>query len=877
MEQREREPDTGNPSVRFGEVGGGASPHLYSMSNSLEAKWNLNATNNDTDGDGIPDGIEFRGGADTNHNGHIDANDTDSDGDGIPDGLEDKNHNGIVDPGETDRLRNDTDGDGLLDGEEDANHNGIRDAPGGVYNESSPLMRDGDGDGITDYEEVKGTWCYLGETGSCGSSPNSARYTNASNPDTDGDGISDGLEIRAPGAIYALYVAGQYTEAGVTSSTNPANPDTDGDGLWDGVEDANRNGHKERNETDPMLADTDKDGLCDGNCSGYGEDLNFNGYRDQNGDGNWTETDPLANDSDVDGISDGKEVFGSWCNATETAQQCSGAPNAARVLQPLNPDTDGDGLRDGQEIAGWKVLVWREITMEVMATYNVTSDPLQQNTDGDNNSDFVEFQNGSDPWKADTDGDGLDDTFESQRGENVTGFLMSPPRFQAIFLAPTGGYTDIAIAKECRGGALSLVGCTPYAKVAFQVWSHWGIDYWEVNYGKPRLNETEEAAVVNITGMSSANASLVCMFGDATSALISKEKCDRVAEIWGRANIGGQTISGNGGGQNELNVSVEFQMTTDEDHFNGPWIQARVFDAYGAGAQKTLKLKSSMEKLVDFLAAVAKAIAEAASFLAKIFIAIVQAMVSPLRGMMEQGSEGFARDLSKYNSRGTPLEDNIPLIIGALFVSVLFSNGELFAIIIKAIEVIVEILAKVMPFLQPVITAISGAFRAIGAAGSAWAAVIRAVGDDVIDFAILMGVIPALVGLAIVAFSSSAGVTPQTLDLRLSGVDVAKGATMLTAAVYLSGRALQDLRWGLLGLALSFAGLAISLGKRTFDAWNVPHWVVNAVAIGLGVAGVAIGWWDLDPTDEFLSLGLLDEVLSMGFLLVNFAMAVAEG
>ena len=50
--------------------------------------------NADTDGDGLPDGLE--------NITCTDPNNPDSDGDGLLDGEEDANHNGIVDPGETD-------------------------------------------------------------------------------------------------------------------------------------------------------------------------------------------------------------------------------------------------------------------------------------------------------------------------------------------------------------------------------------------------------------------------------------------------------------------------------------------------------------------------------------------------------------------------------------------------------------------------------------------------------------------------------------------------------------------------------------------------------------------------------------------------------
>ena len=62
--------------------------------------------------------------------------------------------------------------------------------------------------------------------------------TNPLNPDTDGDGLSDGDEVN-------------------TYFTNPLNPDTDGDGLSDGDE-------VNKYKTNPLLWDTDADGLSDG-------------------------------------------------------------------------------------------------------------------------------------------------------------------------------------------------------------------------------------------------------------------------------------------------------------------------------------------------------------------------------------------------------------------------------------------------------------------------------------------------------------------------------------------------------------------------------------------------------------------------------------
>ena len=85
-------------------------------------------------------------------------------------------------------------------------------------------------------------------------------------------------------------------------STDACNPDTDGDGILDGVEVVSIN------RSAPLLADTDSDGLCDGpisvdgqlGCSG-GEDLNADGIRDED------ETHPNRTDTDFDGLADGFE------------------------------------------------------------------------------------------------------------------------------------------------------------------------------------------------------------------------------------------------------------------------------------------------------------------------------------------------------------------------------------------------------------------------------------------------------------------------------------------------------------------------------------------------------------------------------------------
>lgn len=75
--------------------------------------------------------------------------------------------------------------------------------------------------------------------------------TDPNNPDTDGDGISDGVEV-------------------FVMKTSPTDGDTDHDGLGDACEDKNRNGSVDRKETSALNVDTDRDGLCDGDGSANG-------------------------------------------------------------------------------------------------------------------------------------------------------------------------------------------------------------------------------------------------------------------------------------------------------------------------------------------------------------------------------------------------------------------------------------------------------------------------------------------------------------------------------------------------------------------------------------------------------------------------------
>lgn len=109
---------------------------------------------------------------------------------------------------------------GLIDFDNDGLPTGFERQYSGVLNpnDASDAAKDADGDGLTNLQEFQ-------------------KGTSLVNADTDGDGVSDGAEVKRTPA-----------------PTHPLWPDTDGDGLRDGLE----------TTTDPLNVDSDGDGFSDG-------------------------------------------------------------------------------------------------------------------------------------------------------------------------------------------------------------------------------------------------------------------------------------------------------------------------------------------------------------------------------------------------------------------------------------------------------------------------------------------------------------------------------------------------------------------------------------------------------------------------------------
>ncbi len=244
---------------------------------------------------------------------------------------------------------------------------------------TDPLKPDTDNDGLLDGIEIDGVTVTIDGT-------DYTYITDPLNSDTDGDGLSDGSEVNG------------ITVGGVTYYADPTKLDSDGDGISDYDE-------IYLYSTNPLQPDTDYDGLSDdtelnvtytlpNSWDSDGDSLSDGA--EVNGTGGYI-TDPLNVDDDGDGLWDGDEVHAANISTLPT--------------DPHDTDSDDDGLSDGLEAHGIVVSG---------ATYY--TNPNSKDTDGDTYTDYDEvYLYGTDPTNAasvpppigtDSDGDGLGDAWE---------------------------------------------------------------------------------------------------------------------------------------------------------------------------------------------------------------------------------------------------------------------------------------------------------------------------------------------------------------------------------------------------------------------------------------------------------------------------------
>lgn len=425
------------------------------ISNLVEHAWNINCTQQDTDSDFLPDGVEllyFNGRGFDNAtvvaNGYL--NNSDVDNDGILDGHE-------LQLG-TDPLNNDTDFDGLMDGAEmesltsplieDCDNDGLLDGIEVLVVNTNPLKYDSDSDGLSDFVEVNEGYLDILNVGEV------YYFTDPNDPDSDDDLITDGEEVYgwdwsinrtvSPGSLvidYPLQIDGERVllhtfylfpdPYRARFQTNPVNADTDSDGLPDGLE--------KMMVLSPISNDTDGDNWLDADEMSHMESVFSTDwssvpydtwhYLDFDGDGltDFEEvmfgTNIFEEDTDYDGLSDYDEVkmpvtFAEFetenfdPDGNITIETNNTSIGIRKYTEPTLSDTDSDGLLDGEEL------------------YTYGTDPTNPDTDFDGISDYDELHTYRyfimspytwvhlDPLDSDTDSDGIPD------GEEVDFFTI---------------------------------------------------------------------------------------------------------------------------------------------------------------------------------------------------------------------------------------------------------------------------------------------------------------------------------------------------------------------------------------------------------------------------------------------------------------------
>jgi hypothetical protein len=423
--------------------------------------WNGNGINDfktspylpDSDGDGMFDGWELETGLDP-----LKSTDRfkDLDNDGLPNYLENAFPNKDTLWFQTDPKNPDTDGDGMLDGWEAYNAKIISQEPALNTKEDledrisdskktvftvSPMIddaqEDNDGwwniteDGIVIYTRIADTMTNLEEFLGTFQYPIS---TNPNDPDTDGDGLTDGEELKI--GFYGELIGDNFfidPEFASIYYTNGTLADSDND--FGGTEIGGQVGNQSRRlddweetrgRTKYKLPDNgfddDGDGLVD---ESEGEVMVFD------------KTNATNPDTDLDGWMDVDELFGIdtthiWAqsklgvirtnpNKKDTDNDVMSdydelfyVPNFREwITDPNDPDTDNDGMEDGLE---------NQVDFFPLIDWN-RNDNYDANNDGDYSDeelgDVWSTTDRVNPTIPDTDYDGLPDGWEYRYGKVI--------------------------------------------------------------------------------------------------------------------------------------------------------------------------------------------------------------------------------------------------------------------------------------------------------------------------------------------------------------------------------------------------------------------------------------------------------------------------
>jgi hypothetical protein len=366
----------------------------------------INQFDRDSDNDGIPDVVESAG-VDANGDGRID-NYNDTDVDGFSQNVDGNTSGHLVSGSGLGRL--DLDGDGL----------------------PNFLDADSDGDGIPDIIEAGGIDSNNNGMVDTFTDPDLDGYTNILDTDTNNDLVIDntnallrtGIDGNSDGRADSYPNRNQDKDL----RANPYDLDSDGDGLSDVLE--IRLGQI-RISGSSVFIDSNNDGFADGTINGKGWITTIAGLGSlalPNNDGD-TRADYLDMDADNDGITDNIEI------------QTTFLPGANYAL-PGGVDADNDGLDDTYDnflgsFSGGRIT-------PVDTDSDGTPDYLDTDSDGDGQSDRQEgndnnFNRIADDnitlTGVDTDGDGLDNVFDNDNTNHVV--TTSQLGDNGIFTGPT--------------------------------------------------------------------------------------------------------------------------------------------------------------------------------------------------------------------------------------------------------------------------------------------------------------------------------------------------------------------------------------------------------------------------------------------------------
>ena len=240
-------------------------------------------------------------------------------------------------------------------------------------------------------------------------------WTDPNDPDTDHDGLSDGVEAPADSTYQVIYGSFTWFEAQadaqslngtlaiITSAAEwqkalqQAGGGTFTTNLWLGASDSLVEGRWQWVSGEPMTyaawAPGYPNNLLDADQLLF--DATRNGWRDAPGNNPavracyllerplLSRTDANNRDTDGDGLSDGEEVLQWHTDPSSVDTDQDGLSDSDELTlwhtDPTRADTDGDGLTDGREI------------------FVVHTDPTRADTDGDTFTDGEEVAAGTDP------------------------------------------------------------------------------------------------------------------------------------------------------------------------------------------------------------------------------------------------------------------------------------------------------------------------------------------------------------------------------------------------------------------------------------------------------------------------------------------------